>query len=187
MTKFDGADRVGPDQAQLLIRDQCGRRRPAPGDHHRAARPRHGGPGCGCSYGGAAQNAGGCVLYPVTSPAVEVDVEAATVRVNASTTFHRTARSPGSARAAATGTARHPPSHRGRGDRCRRARQEPLRGRMTSGMIPAPMATTPAPVGQAVATALAHRDRMVWIPRSLAFLATAMRLTPHPFWRRLRH
>lgn len=47
MTKFDGADRVGPDQAQLLIRDQCGRRRPAPGDHHRAARPRHGGPGCG--------------------------------------------------------------------------------------------------------------------------------------------
>ncbi len=59
-------------------------------------------------------------------------------------------------------------------------------GRMTAGMVPAPLATTPAAVGQAVATALAHGDRTVWVPRSLAFLAAALRLIPRPLWRRFR-
>jgi decaprenylphospho-beta-D-erythro-pentofuranosid-2-ulose 2-reductase len=59
-------------------------------------------------------------------------------------------------------------------------------GRMTAGMVPAPLATTPAAVGQAVATALAHGDRTVWVPRSLAFLGAALRLIPRPLWRRLR-
>jgi decaprenylphospho-beta-D-erythro-pentofuranosid-2-ulose 2-reductase len=59
-------------------------------------------------------------------------------------------------------------------------------GRMTAGMVPAPLATTPAAVGQAVATALARGDRTVWVPRSLAFLAAELRLIPRPLWRRLR-
>jgi decaprenylphospho-beta-D-erythro-pentofuranosid-2-ulose 2-reductase len=59
-------------------------------------------------------------------------------------------------------------------------------GRMTAGMVPAPLATTPAAVGQAVVAALAHGDRTVWVPRSLAFLAVALRLIPRPLWRRLR-
>ena len=59
-------------------------------------------------------------------------------------------------------------------------------GRMTAGMVPAPLATTPAAVGQAVATALARGDRTVWVPRSLVFLAAALRLIPRPLWRRLR-
>jgi decaprenylphospho-beta-D-erythro-pentofuranosid-2-ulose 2-reductase len=59
-------------------------------------------------------------------------------------------------------------------------------GRMTAGMVPAPLATTPAAVGQAVATALARGDRTVWVPRSLVFLAVALRLIPRPLWRRLR-
>jgi decaprenylphospho-beta-D-erythro-pentofuranosid-2-ulose 2-reductase len=59
-------------------------------------------------------------------------------------------------------------------------------GRMTAGMRPAPLATTPGAVGQAVASALTHRDRAVWVPRSLAFLAVALRLIPRPLWRRLR-
>jgi decaprenylphospho-beta-D-erythro-pentofuranosid-2-ulose 2-reductase len=59
-------------------------------------------------------------------------------------------------------------------------------GRMTAGMVPAPLATTPAAVGQAVATALAHGDSTVWVPRSLAFLAAALRLIPRPLWRRFR-
>jgi decaprenylphospho-beta-D-erythro-pentofuranosid-2-ulose 2-reductase len=59
-------------------------------------------------------------------------------------------------------------------------------GRMTAGMVPAPLATTPAAVGQAVATALAHGDRTVWVPRSLAFLAAALRLIPRFLWRRFR-
>jgi hypothetical protein len=56
---------------------------------------------------------------------------------------------------------------------------------MTAGMSPAPLATTPASVGQAVAAALGGRHRTVWVPRPLALLATAMRLVPRPLWRRL--
>jgi decaprenylphospho-beta-D-erythro-pentofuranosid-2-ulose 2-reductase len=59
-------------------------------------------------------------------------------------------------------------------------------GRMTSGLHPAPLATTPAAVGQAVVTALRRGDRVVWVPRSLALLAAALRLIPRPLWRRFR-
>jgi len=62
-------------------------------------------------------------------------------------------------------------------------------GRMTAGMDPAPLATTPAAVGAAVAAALARdprRDsRAVWVPQKLAGLAHAMRLVPRPLWRRV--
>lgn len=59
-------------------------------------------------------------------------------------------------------------------------------GRMTAGMDPAPLATTPAAVGAAVAAAMAGRDtRTVWVPRSLAGLAAAMRLVPRAAWRRV--
>ena len=58
-------------------------------------------------------------------------------------------------------------------------------GRMTAGLRAAPLATTPAAVGRAVARALRRGDRMVWIPRSLAVLATALRLIPRPLWRRI--
>jgi decaprenylphospho-beta-D-erythro-pentofuranosid-2-ulose 2-reductase len=58
-------------------------------------------------------------------------------------------------------------------------------GRMTAGMEPAPLATTPAAVGAAVAAALFRNGATVWVPRSLAMLATALRLVPRPLWRRL--
>ncbi len=62
-------------------------------------------------------------------------------------------------------------------------------GRMTAGTDPAPLATTPAAVGAAVAAALARdpgRDsRTVWVPQTLAGLAGAMRLVPRPAWRRM--
>jgi decaprenylphospho-beta-D-erythro-pentofuranosid-2-ulose 2-reductase len=58
-------------------------------------------------------------------------------------------------------------------------------GRMTAGMEPAPMSTTPAAVGSAVAAAMAGRTRTVWVPRPLAGLATALKLVPRPAWRRL--
>jgi decaprenylphospho-beta-D-erythro-pentofuranosid-2-ulose 2-reductase len=58
-------------------------------------------------------------------------------------------------------------------------------GRMTEGMAPAPLATTPEAVGAAVAAALGGRKSTVWVPASLAGLATAMRLLPRPIWRRL--
>jgi decaprenylphospho-beta-D-erythro-pentofuranosid-2-ulose 2-reductase len=59
-------------------------------------------------------------------------------------------------------------------------------GRMTAGMSPAPLATTPADVGLAVAAALGGRSRTVWVPGRLRALATVMRLVPRPLWRRLR-
>ncbi len=59
-------------------------------------------------------------------------------------------------------------------------------GRMTAGMTPAPLASTPAQVGAAVAAALAGRPAAVWVPRSVGMLAVAMRLIPRPVWRRLR-
>jgi decaprenylphospho-beta-D-erythro-pentofuranosid-2-ulose 2-reductase len=66
-------------------------------------------------------------------------------------------------------------------------------GRMTEGMAPAPMATTPARVGAAIAAALdpvtlrARRRGVVWVPAPLVALATVMRMIPRPIWRKLEH
>ena len=59
-------------------------------------------------------------------------------------------------------------------------------GRMTGGMDPAPLATTPAAVGAAVAEALDGQAAAVWVPAQLGVLAAALRLVPRPIWRRLR-
>ena len=59
-------------------------------------------------------------------------------------------------------------------------------GRMTAGMTPAPMSSTPAQVGAAVAAALEGSAAVVWIPRGLAGAAMVMRLVPRPLWRRMR-
>jgi decaprenylphospho-beta-D-erythro-pentofuranosid-2-ulose 2-reductase len=59
-------------------------------------------------------------------------------------------------------------------------------GRMTEGMRPAPLSTTPAQVGAAVTAALASGKDLVWVPSALAVLAPVLRLIPRPIWRRLR-
>jgi decaprenylphospho-beta-D-erythro-pentofuranosid-2-ulose 2-reductase len=58
-------------------------------------------------------------------------------------------------------------------------------GRMTAGMSPAPMSSTPAQVGAATAAALRGGKTAVWIPAPLAGLALALRLVPRPLWRRV--
>ena len=60
-------------------------------------------------------------------------------------------------------------------------------GRMTAGMAPAPLATTPVAVGAAVAARLRGTSPggMLWVPAALAPLAIAFRLLPRPLWRRL--
>jgi decaprenylphospho-beta-D-erythro-pentofuranosid-2-ulose 2-reductase len=62
-------------------------------------------------------------------------------------------------------------------------------GRMTQGMKPAPLATTPEGVGTAVASALSGQGgsgkSVVWVPASLAGLAAVMKLIPRPVWRKL--
>jgi len=59
-------------------------------------------------------------------------------------------------------------------------------GRMTAGMSAAPMSSTPAQVGQAVAKALEGKATEIWVPSSLSVLATVLRLVPRPLWRQMR-
>ena len=58
-------------------------------------------------------------------------------------------------------------------------------GRMTAGMPPAPLATTPEAVGKATAAALRRGQATVWVPPALAGLSLALKLVPRPLWRRI--
>ena len=58
-------------------------------------------------------------------------------------------------------------------------------GRMTAGMSPAPLSTTPAAVAAAVAAALAGRRDTVWVPPALRTFALVLRAIPRPLWRRM--
>jgi len=58
-------------------------------------------------------------------------------------------------------------------------------GRMTEGMKPAPLSSTPAQVATAAARALRRGRSSVWVPAPMALLALAFRMTPRPVWRRM--
>jgi short-subunit dehydrogenase len=58
-------------------------------------------------------------------------------------------------------------------------------GRMTEGMAPAPMSSTPQQVADTTARALAKGRRTVWIPGRLGPVSVGMRLAPQFIWRRL--
>jgi short-subunit dehydrogenase len=58
-------------------------------------------------------------------------------------------------------------------------------GRMTQGMTPAPLASTPEQVAAATARALAKGRRTVWIPWALRPMFFVMRLLPQFIWRRM--
>ncbi|ORW45672.1 oxidoreductase [Mycobacterium paraense] len=58
-------------------------------------------------------------------------------------------------------------------------------GRMTEGMRPAPLASTPEQVAATTARALNKGRRTVWIPWSLRPMFFAMRLLPQFIWRRM--
>jgi decaprenylphospho-beta-D-erythro-pentofuranosid-2-ulose 2-reductase len=60
-----------------------------------------------------------------------------------------------------------------------------VKGRMTAGMDPAPMATTPDAVADAVAKALAAGKEMIWVPGILRPVFAVFRHLPRPVWRRL--
>lgn len=61
-----------------------------------------------------------------------------------------------------------------------------VRGRMTAGMTPSPLSSTPEQVGAAVAVALTRRADVVWVPPAMRAVAGLIRLVPRPLWRRLR-
>jgi short-subunit dehydrogenase len=58
-------------------------------------------------------------------------------------------------------------------------------GRMTAGMSPAPLSSTPQQVAAATARALATGRRAVWVPWALRPLFAGMRLLPQFVWRRM--
>jgi short-subunit dehydrogenase len=58
-------------------------------------------------------------------------------------------------------------------------------GRMTAGMKPAPLSSTPAQVAAATARALTKGRRTVWVPWGLQPLFFGMRLLPQFLWRRM--
>lgn len=58
-------------------------------------------------------------------------------------------------------------------------------GRMTAGMDPAPLSSTPQQVAAATARALAKGRRTVWVPWALRPMFAGMKLLPQSVWRRL--
>lgn len=58
-------------------------------------------------------------------------------------------------------------------------------GRMTDGMDPAPLSSTPAQVADATARALAKGRRTVWVPWALRPMFFGMKLLPQAVWRRM--
>lgn len=56
---------------------------------------------------------------------------------------------------------------------------------MTAGLSPAPFATTPDVVADAVANGLRQGRRIVWAPGILRWVFMVLRHVPHPIWRRL--
>ena len=58
-------------------------------------------------------------------------------------------------------------------------------GRMTEGMDPAPLSSTPAQVAEATARALAKGRRTVWVPWALRPVFFGMKLLPQAVWRRM--
>jgi decaprenylphospho-beta-D-erythro-pentofuranosid-2-ulose 2-reductase len=58
-------------------------------------------------------------------------------------------------------------------------------GRMTAGMPRAPLSSTPAQVGAAVAAVVDKPSGVVWVPSSLRLFAALLRVLPRPLWRRL--
>jgi decaprenylphospho-beta-D-erythro-pentofuranosid-2-ulose 2-reductase len=60
-----------------------------------------------------------------------------------------------------------------------------VRGRMTDGLDPAPLATTPRAVADAVAAALSAGRSVIWVPGILRFVFVIFRHLPRPLWRRL--
>ncbi len=58
-------------------------------------------------------------------------------------------------------------------------------GRMTAGMDPAPLSSTPDQVADAVADGLRRRRTRVWVPRALRPAFFVARLLPQAVWRRM--
>ncbi len=57
--------------------------------------------------------------------------------------------------------------------------------RMTAGLKPAPLSTSPQAVANATVAALGGRTRTVWVPGALRYVFAVLRHLPRPVYRRL--
>jgi len=57
--------------------------------------------------------------------------------------------------------------------------------KMTAGLDPAPLATTPEKVADAIVAGLAHGSHTVWVPGVLRWVMSVLRHLPRPLFRRL--
>ncbi len=57
--------------------------------------------------------------------------------------------------------------------------------KMTSGLRPMPLSTTPEALARAVADGLERKAHTVWAPRVLRLVMSVIRLLPRPLFRRL--
>jgi decaprenylphospho-beta-D-erythro-pentofuranosid-2-ulose 2-reductase len=57
--------------------------------------------------------------------------------------------------------------------------------KMTAGLDPAPLATTPEKVADAIVAGLAHGSHTVWVPGVLRWVMSVLRHLPRPVFRRL--
>jgi decaprenylphospho-beta-D-erythro-pentofuranosid-2-ulose 2-reductase len=57
--------------------------------------------------------------------------------------------------------------------------------KMTEGMDPAPMSTTPEAVADAIVAGLARGSNTVWVPAQLRYVMAVLRHTPRPIFRKL--
>jgi len=61
-----------------------------------------------------------------------------------------------------------------------------VKGKMTAHLDPAPLATTPDAVADAIVEGLAKGSEIVWVPSTLRFVMSALRHLPRPVFRRLK-
>lgn len=73
----------------------------------------------------------------------------------------------------------------GTGVRCVVVRPGFVHTRMTEGMKPAPFATTPDRIADAVIDGLQRGNEVIWAPPLLRWVFTMLRHLPRPLWRRL--
>jgi decaprenylphospho-beta-D-erythro-pentofuranosid-2-ulose 2-reductase len=60
-----------------------------------------------------------------------------------------------------------------------------VHSKMTEGLEPAPLATTPEDVAAAIERGLARRADTVWVPPALRYVMTVLRHVPRPIFRKL--
>jgi decaprenylphospho-beta-D-erythro-pentofuranosid-2-ulose 2-reductase len=60
-----------------------------------------------------------------------------------------------------------------------------VRTKMTAGLPPAPLSTTPHDVARAIEQGLRRNAHTVWVPSSLRFVMSAVRHLPRPLFRRI--